>query len=174
MKKIILLITFVILISLCIQKPNQKKFAGQTLNFRSDLIQAQKTEVYPSETALKDVLLSPEVAKIWIAYFPNDQENAYYLVAAYEFSYKMTIVNKYYFQLVKRIEVLALNSTEELLPTKEEPVVLLLGPSKTNETSVRVDDYLITASGKDFSEINRQYTDLDLAVDKLLLVLMEV
>jgi hypothetical protein len=37
---------------------------------------------------------------------------------------------------------------------------------------VTVKDNLITVEGKDLSEVNRNYNDLDLAVDKMLLVLM--
>jgi len=59
-----------------------------------------------------------------------------------------------------------------IFPTSVEPVILLLGPSQANKTAVTIRDNLITLEGKDFSEVNRSYTDLDLVVDKMLLVLM--
>ena len=65
-----------------------------------------------------------------------------------------------------------INSTDEISPNAQEPVILLLGPSRANKTAVTVDNYLITVEGKSFQETNRTYTDLDLAVDKLILVLM--
>jgi len=57
---------------------------------------------------------------------------------------------------------------------QEKPVILLLGESQTNLTSVKVfsGNYVIIAYGGNFTENGRSYTDLDLAVDKILLVLM--
>jgi hypothetical protein len=72
----------------------------------------------------------------------------------------------------KCFKSLPINSTDELIPTDVEPVILLLGPSRTNQTGVTVKGNLITLEGKDFSQVNRNYNDLDLAVDKMLLVLM--
>ena len=67
---------------------------------------------------------------------------------------------------------LPINSTDELVPTSIEPIILLLGPSHTNNTLVSVKDNLITLEGSNFTEIGRKYTDLDLAVDKMLLVIL--
>lgn len=175
MKKLIIVgLIAIVLLSGCVGKPKtQLDFAGQTLNFRADLDEARNIVVYPNETMLRDILLGPHTVATYIAYYPNDAENSYYLAAAYELAYKLTIINKYYWGSPIRIETLALNSSDELFATEEEPVILLLGPSKTNETSIKIDNYLITASGKDFSEVDRTYTDLDLAADKILLVLME-
>ncbi|MFH1473887.1 MAG: hypothetical protein ABIE55_03250 [Candidatus Aenigmatarchaeota archaeon] len=58
-------------------------------------------------------------------------------------------------------------------------VVLVAGCIQNTETNMQqnnttpvVNYSMITLEGKDFSEIDRLYTDLDLAVDKMLLVLM--
>ena len=42
-------------------------YAGDTRHFRANLFEANKTSVYPSENAIKDVLLNPNVYKIDIA-----------------------------------------------------------------------------------------------------------
>lgn len=177
-------------------KPFSKEFAGQTLKFRGNLLEADKVPVYPNETAIKDVLLGPNIRRINIAYVANDSENAFYLVSSFEFAFKTVIVYKYYFQgagdvIVNQtedpketclhfteanrtlcIQSVALNNKNGIITNDYEATVLLLGPSQTNETSINVQGNLITASGKSFEENGRTYTDLDLAVDKILLVLM--
>ncbi|MCD6476866.1 MAG: hypothetical protein J7K26_01715 [Candidatus Aenigmarchaeota archaeon] len=177
MKKIALLgIILIIMISGCIGSPVTKyEFAGKTLNFRADLREAEKINVYPDEQTLWNMLMGPYVRIIHIGFYPNDTENPYYTVAAYELSYKLQYINDVYWGPNQvEIKPMILNSTKDLMLANEvEPIILMLGPSKANETSIRIDNYLITVSGKDFSEIDRTYTDLDLAVDKLLLVLMK-
>ena len=176
MKKLFGLIILVVLISGCLfQDPYRREFAGVTLNFRANLNKADKIPIYPNEKALRDVLLNDLAERIGIAYIPNEFENSFYLAASYELAYKLTIINKYYFQYAKPIVSIPLNSSADAFDISNEkmPIIVLLGPSRTNITSVSVKDYVIIAGGKDFSEVNRTYTDLDLAVDKILLVIMK-
>ena len=195
MKKLILisLIFLIIIFSACVQDPYKRDFAGVTLRFRANLNEADKVPVYPNETALGRLLMNSEIKRIVISYIPNDSENPYYLAASYEIAYKLTIIYKYYYGDTRVIDTgnenetcllfietnrtmciqpLAIDSKDELITTDVQPAFLLLGPSQTNETSVRVEENLIIASGKNFEEEDRTYTDLDLAVDKILLILM--
>jgi hypothetical protein len=163
--------------SLCLEEPYnpyQKEFGGFKINFRADLTEAEKISVYPDEDTLRNVILNDMVEGIGIAYVPNETENSFYLAASFELAYKLTIINRYYFNKVKFIDSISLNSTSDALDMarSERPVILLLGPSRTNVTAVTVRDYLITAEGGSFTETDRKYTDLDLTVDKILLVLM--
>lgn len=156
--------------------PFQKEFAGLTLNFRANLNEAEKVPVYPNETVLRDVILNNNVEEIGIAFIPNETENAYYLAASYDLAYKITVVNKYYFNTVKSINSIPVNSSLEalFLATSKRPIIMLVGPSKTNSTLVNVAGYFITAQGKSFEEESeKSYNDLDLAVGKIILVLMK-
>jgi len=174
--------------------PYSLYYEGDVRHFRANLFEAEKIPVYPNENAIKDVLLNPEVYKIYIAFFPNETENAFYLASSFEVTNKLGIVYRHYYkgqtgsfkdedgsscllffenEQIKCFKSLPINSTDDLVPTKIEPVILLLGPSYANQTAVTVDSNLIILEGKDFSEINRKYTDLDLSVDKMLLVLMK-
>jgi hypothetical protein len=203
MKKIVIVIPVVIvvfLLLLILSNPNifltayQRYYAGDVRNFRADLNEAEKTPVYPSEANLKSFLLNPEVQKIHIAYFPNEAENSFYLASGFEITIKLGIVFKHLMGVetqtfededgssclifypnkqVRCFESVAINSTDELSPSPEEPVILLLGPSHANQTAVSVYNFMITLEGESFEEVNRTYTDLDLAVDKMLLILME-
>lgn len=198
MKKIIIFsLVFVLLFSGCLGGGvYEKYYAGDIRHFRGNLIEAEKINVYPNESAIKDVLLNPEVYKIYIAFFPNETENSYYYASTFELTNKLGVIFRHKFQGNESIDVVnetdgsqclifysigkpkcfksfPINSTDELIPTKVEPVILLLGPSHTNKTTVTVEHNLIIAEGKDFSTVNRNYVDLDLSVDKILLVLME-
>ena len=199
MKKLIMFsLVFVLLFSGCLTQESvyEKYYAGGIRHFRGNLIEAEKINVHPNESSIKDVLLGPEVYKIYIAYFPNDTENAYYLASSFELTNKLGIIFRHKFQGNESLDVVEekdgsqclmfysirkskcfkpfpINSTDDISPTKVEPVILLLGPSHANKTAVTVENNLIIAEGKDFSKVNRNYVDLDLAVDKILLVLME-
>lgn len=170
-----ILIFFVILISACLSSydPYTREYAGQEIHFRADLSEAEKIPVYPDEETLRDVLLSRDVIRVFVAYFPNETENVYYLADSFELAYKLTIIYKHKFNHVNRIESLPINSTDELVPTYVEPIILLLGPTQANQTAVTVENNLIIVEGESLEETDRIYTDLDLATDKLLLVLME-
>ncbi|NIM46659.1 MAG: hypothetical protein GTN40_00660 [Candidatus Aenigmarchaeota archaeon] len=191
----IIVIAFVFLLNNLgtFKDPYSLYYEGDIRHFRANLFEANKTPVYPNEDAIKDVLLNPEVYKIYIAFIPNETENAFYVASSFETTNKLGIVYRHYYkgqtgsfkdvdgsscmlffedEEVRCFKSLPINSTDELIPTPIEPVILLLGPSYANQTSVIVNNNLIILQGRDFSEIDRKYTDLDLAVDKMLLVLM--
>jgi len=180
MKKLILMTILIVLIAGCTSSdPYHKSFAGLNLEFRANLDEAENVTVYPNETILKNILLSDDVKEIGIAYIPNDTENSFYYADSYELAYKLTIINRYYFNKTKIIDSLPLNFSSNAFDkaSSQRPVILLLGQSQTNITSIEVypTSYVIILKGKSFqeAELNRTYTDLDLATDKLLLVLMK-
>lgn len=175
------LILLVVVVAACVgqQQPptNQLQFAGQTFNFRSNLTEATTVPVLPDETSLSDTLLQPDVHTVYMAFLPNDAENGYYAVTGYGLAYKLTIIYRHFFGSPPAIETLTLNSTDELnastIPAST-PVIWLRGPAAgANTTAVTVNGNLVSVEGADLSEINRTYTDLDLAAEKLLLVLMQ-
>jgi hypothetical protein len=192
---VVIAILVLVKISGVLNSPYEMFYEGDVRHFRADLIEADKVPVYPNESAIKNVILNPEVYKIYIAYFPNNTENPYYLASTFEIVNKLGIVYRHVFKndtigtykdsdgssclvfqsnrKTKCFRSFPINSTDELVPTDIEPVILLLGPLKTNKTAVTVNNYLITLEAKDFTEINRNYNDLDLATDKMLLVLMK-
>ena len=182
MKKLILIsvLVLIVLIAGCAETPQdpfQKTFGGVVLHFRANLNEAKNVPVYPNETVLKSVLLNKNVEGIGIAYVPNDTENSYYLAASYELAYKLTIINRYYFNETKAIDSVPVNSSLEAfsMASFQRPIIMLMGPPQTDQTAVNVAGYLITVQGSSFeeSELNRTYNELDLATDKLLLVLIK-
>lgn len=200
MKKLIIVLISIILISGCIQtqelKPTQMKFAGEIRNFRSDLTLAEEIPVYPGEELLKPIFLSP-IEYIKISFIPGEN-NGFYVVTGFELANKLTLFYRYYYQgdqgfyivddtaknrtnclLFEEtekqicIESVPISSIEEINNKYDEITLLLLGPETgANQTAVSINGKTIIIEGKDFSEEDRDYTDLDLAADKLLLVLM--
>lgn len=182
MKKIAILFTALALLAVtmlsgCAQtqklNSNQLDFAGVTLNFRSNLSEAAKVPLYPSDIAIRDLLINSNVQRIGIAFIPNDSENSYYAVDSFEIAYKLTVLNKYYFNTTKVIDSLPVNSTFEAVldASSSEPVIMLLGPSHANSTSVYMSGNLIAVQGSSLGEVNTNYTDLDLSTDRMLLSL---
>jgi hypothetical protein len=178
MKKLILMLILIIFIAGCTETPRdpyQKEFAGLKINFRANLDEAEKIPVYPNETILRTILLNNKVEEIDVVYIPNVTENSFYLASSFELAYKLTVINKYYFNITKPINSIPVNSSLEamLMSSESKPVIMLTSPYYVNETMVNVVGHFITAQGKSFEETDRKYNDLDLAVDKLLLVLMK-
>jgi hypothetical protein len=177
MKKIIPIVAMVIIISGCVSSPVspfQKEFGGIKMDFRANLDEAANITVYPDEATLRSVLLNQNVSAIGIAYVANDTENSFYLADSFELAYKLTVINKYYFNRTKLIDSIPVNSSLDALriASAQEPIIMLMGPPEANETLVGVVGNLVVVEGKSFEEVNKTYTDLDLATDKLLLVLM--
>ncbi len=156
-----------------VTKPYEYDFAGTTFHFRGDLFEAEKVQVEPDEQALINALLDPNAQSISFYFIPNSSENGFYQVAAYELSYKLTIINQYYLGRTIPINTFQLENADTTIPNgPTQPAIAFLGPSNAEKTSVRVNNNLVVLEGVDFSENNRRYTDLDLAVAKMLLVLM--
>jgi hypothetical protein len=168
-------------------------YGGEARHFRANLFEANETLVYPNELAIKQVLLNPDVYKIHIAYIPNESENSYYLAATFEITNKLGLVYRQqinetpqvykdtdqsscllFYETKKLICFKSdpVNSTDELVPTTVEPVILMLGPTQSNETRIDVYSGLISLQGASLDETSRNYNDIDLAVDKMLLVMM--
>lgn len=176
--------------------PYQMVFGNETRNFRANLFEAEKVPVYPDSNTLRNVFLGGNVSKISI-YYIDGTENGFYGTSAMEFTLKMGLIYKYYrgnegysfgegnrgnclyFYASENsvcFDIEALESADNISSIKSSPssiAVLLLGPPFSSRTDVRADNYTVTVEGKSFDETSRKYTDLDLAVDKLLLELMK-
>ncbi|TRZ55464.1 hypothetical protein D4Q76_00395, partial [archaeon] len=169
---------------------------NETRNFRANLIEAEKVPVYPDSNSIRNVFLGGNVSNINI-YYIEGKENGFYGTSAIELTLKLGLIYKYYrgnegysFGEGNRENCLyfyksgssvcfnieALKSAGNISGIKSSPssiAVLLLGPPFSSKTGVTASNYTVTVEGKSFDETNRKYTDLDLAVDKLLLVLMK-
>ncbi len=175
MRKLILITSIILLmlVSGCTQlEPNKKYFGSTLFNFRADLNEAEKVPIYPDKATLLQTLNDPGLKILYIAYMPNDKENGFYTVAGYELTYKMVVGYRDMFGIKPTIRALELNTT----PGQPEPnaiIIWMRGPAAgANQTAVTVNGGLVTVEGLDMTEVNRTYTDLDLAADRLLLAFL--
>ncbi|MEM7820626.1 MAG: hypothetical protein QW751_00270 [Candidatus Aenigmatarchaeota archaeon] len=173
---LIILVLILLIFSGCIHKQasNQRLFGGKLITFRADLDEAAKVPVYPNETVLLATLRDPQVNWVYLAYIPNETENGFYAVTGYELAYKLTAAYKAMLGRVPAIRDMPLNETPQQ-PARDELIIWMRGPGAgANQTAVSVDRGIIIVEGPDFSEVNRTWTDLDLAADRLLMVMMEL
>jgi hypothetical protein len=130
--------------------------------------------VLPNDAYLIDALVSPSVSGVGIAYIPNETENGFYAADSFELAYKLVVAHKAYYNRTIIVESIPVNSTDDAfkMSSRQYPIIMLMGPSQTNVTGVFVQNSLIYVEGASLDETDRDYTDLDLATDKLLLVVM--
>lgn len=166
----------VVLLSACVgqSNPYQAEIGGQKITFRANLDKAKEVSLSPDGDALKALLLDLNVRKITICYLPDKDYNGFYSVSGYELSYKMVLIQAQYYGDSPEIGAVALNSTEEAykIASPVSPVILMMAGA--DKTAVTVDSDVVIVEGKDMTENGRDYTDLDLAADKLLLSLLPV
>jgi len=197
MKKVfgVLAIIFLIFLAGCVTNEKYELiFNGVKLYFRGDLNKAINVPVYPKETLIPDMILNEKIEKITIA-FPNVTKAGYYGVAGYELAYKLTFIYNhlyspfsnpevkekqnytclYYRDFEKEICIgkIIFNEYQTLKGKENEVIIILLGEGLANKTEIILnpEKNVILLKGKSFSQENRKYTDLDLAVAKFFLVL---
>jgi len=175
-KTVAVIAVMVVLVSACVGQTNpyQAEIGGQKITFRANLDKARDVPVYPDADALKSLLLSHDVGKISIAYLPENESNGFYTVTGYELSYKMIAIQNAVFGDFPKVEGLSLNNTDEAYGMASTIAPVILMKAGSDRTAVTVDGDVVIVEGKDMTEVGRDYTDLDLAADKLLLVLLAV
>lgn len=175
-KTIVAITVLVVLISACVgqSNPYQMEIGSQKVTFRANLDKAKDVPLSPSDGSLKSLLLDLAVDKIILAYVPDSAYNGFYSVSGYDITYKMVLIQNLYYGDSPQIEAVALNTTEEAyrLASPATPVILLKAGAE--KTAVTVDKNVVLVEGKDMTESGRDYTDLDLAADRLILELLKV
>lgn len=146
------------------------EYAGSIINFRAPIALATLTSVEPDEDALRLLFEGPQ--PMAVAFVPDDSLNGFYAVASFELGYKLTLYYDEMFGAVPEISSLPVSGREEALAASSNRTVIFL-VGNADSTKVSVNGTLIEVRGSDMTENGRDYTDLDLAVDKLLLTVME-
>ena len=82
------------------------------------------------------------------------------------------------YDITNKVFYTILNSTDQLPnATKKEPTIMLIGPAYTHETYISVEDDIVKIYAADLTIRDGKYagyTDYDLALDKIILVLMDI
>jgi len=176
MKKILIIpILLGVLVSGCIFQEaeiHSIEYDGLITHFRADLNKARLVPVYPGEGELRNLVFDEGLEIINITFIDIQKENGFYAVGSFELGYKLNLI-KNAEDLDYVVNASIVTSREDLVPVDGMLYIFLAGPSLADETSVRLEDGVIVLSGRSFEEVNRRYGDLDLSIDKLLLILME-
>jgi len=175
MKQLALVLMAILVVSACVGQTNpyQTDVGGNKMTFRSNLEKAKLVE-FEDGVAAKRLLSDLSVDKIVIAYVPDKDYNGFYAVTGYEISYKLSAIEKMYYGGAVPVTAVTLNSTEEayLYAGPSSPVIVMRAGAE--KTAVTLDRNVIFVDGADMTENSRDYTDLDLAADRLLLELLKV
>jgi len=145
-------------------------YGGYVFNFRADLREAVKVPVYPSEEALRNEMMNSQVKNITIAFkSANDTENPYYILEIYELLYpKLPLaysINKMNASFNR--DPLIVDFYENLTGKAENPIIALVHPVYSNETSITLENHVVLIKGK-------THKDFDLAVDKFLMTVLGI
>jgi len=160
--------------------PYELTYGGLKFRFRGNLEEAKNITVYPDTTALRNVLFGDFTRKyvlVWIdntTIVGNQSINDFYAAAGFDLGTKFPVLVQNHYGESKPLSPYNVSSIEEAknLSDRLVPVIMFVSPPYTDRTAITVDGYLIKLEAKDFTEIDRVYTDLDLVVAKLILTLM--
>ena len=180
-KFIIIGLLAIVLVSGCVEDNGtyDARYINTDLTFLSNLDIAQNVSVSPDEDTLRRVLFGYQVIGLQIVYYDNDKEAALYMKSLMSFASKYTKMNfdRWNYDMSQEITAVMLNSTNDLPnATAENPAILLMGPGFGEETHVDVQGNIVMVYGKDLTLRDgkyAKYSDFDLALDKIILVLME-
>jgi hypothetical protein len=167
---LILLVAAIIISGIIIWKSLNKtsayvyRYNGYDLEFRANIIEALKIPVQPSEDAIKDVVLNPNVTKIFIVFADSPDNN---LVAAngFEVSSKLSLI--FYVKGIKKTIKGQVVDSYNVTPPKDSLYIALIPPALANYTGVVLNDSVVYIAGRSSKEF-------DLATIKFLLSVMEV
>lgn len=149
-------------------------YHGTTLNFRVNLKEAKNTPVYPDELAVQREIMNQFVENITIVFKPGSgQENAHYAIETFE------VVNKLATVFLKagympKFNVVNVTSYDNLSGKIQNPMIALVHPVYSNETSVRLVNHTIYISGKNATSEKEQLRNFDLATVKFIMVALGI
>ncbi|MEM5870240.1 MAG: hypothetical protein QXR09_03710 [Candidatus Aenigmatarchaeota archaeon] len=181
-KKILLLASILLLFLLALTLFQRIKlpvyswnYYGKNLKFRINLRDAEKVPIYPSEIAVRKEILNSFVENITIVFKPgNETINAHYAVEVFEITYKLTLAYKLNFAYIPNFNVVNITSYENLKGTRENPIIALVHPIYSNETSVKLENHVIYIKGENAKSSVEQLRNFDLAVTKFLMAALEI
>jgi hypothetical protein len=143
------------------------KYYNKILNFRADLREAQKIPVYPEDLAVRNEIMNQLVENVTIAFKPaSDTENSLYVLEEMEIIPKLLMG----YERIKtnpHFNAVAVSSYENIAGTIQNPVIVLVHPKYSNETSISIGFHSIYIKGKTAK-------DFDLATIRFLMAALDL
>ena len=157
-----------------VQPLTSVEYYNTTLNFRRDLREANKIPIYPYEQAVSNEIMNQLVENVTIVFKPaSETENSLYSLEIYEIIPKLMIG----YSRIKanpHFNAVQVSSYDNLAGTIQNPIIILVHPIYSNETSVSVG---LPGSTYNNHAIYIKGTDLknfDLATEKFLMAALDI
>jgi hypothetical protein len=145
-------------------------YYGTIMNFRVNLKDAENVPVYPNEQVAGEEIMNQLVENITIAFKPGTgEENAHYALETSEIVYKLAIAFQKRFGYMPKVNVINVTSYDNLPGKIQNPIIALIHPVYSNETSVRLDGHVFFIAGKNSTSTKEQLKNFDLATVKFLM-----
>jgi len=128
-------------------------YFGVPMKFREDIRLSKNIIVYPNETYIKTIFRSKNVSSITIGILNFTNETNIIGVEAVEITLKLS---SFYSLASMRVAIKGkeIGSIDEIDGSPVNPVIIIIPPSVSNETSVRVKNYTVLISGKTMKELD--------------------
>lgn len=150
-------------------------YHGVKLNFRRDLRSVDKIPVFPSEKAIREEIMSQMVEKITIVYKPgNETINAHYAVEVFEIVNKLAIAYRLKFGYIPQVKVLNVTDYKNLEGKPESPIIALIHPIYSNETSIKLEKHVIYIQAENAESLEEQLKNFDLVAIKFILIALNI
>jgi hypothetical protein len=149
-------------------------YYGTKISFRINLRDAKDVAVYPSEKAVRDEIMNQFVENITIVYKPNESINSHYAVEVFEIVNKLAVAYRLRFGYLPGFNVVNVTSYDNLSGKIQNPIIALVHPIYSNETSVRLENHVIFISGKNATSEREQLRNFDLAMVKFLMATLGI
>ena len=185
MKKLIIISVLLLVVasSMCIGGEEETGtyeayYYGTEFLFNSDLDIARNVTVEPSENTLENTIFGYTVTGLHFVYYDNPEEIPFYTKSLISFvsKYQKMSLLVWDYSIENNMNITTINSTDQIPNgTMYEPVILMLGPEHSDSNKIEVDGYIIKVYAKDLTPREgkyAQFTDFDLAMDKIIMVLM--
>jgi len=147
------------------------QYYNNVLNFRRDLREASKIPIYPDELAVRNEIMNQLVENVTIAFKPaSETENSLYSLEIYEIIPKL-MIGYSRIKTSPHFNATIVSSYENIEgaihPTMNNPMIVLVHPVYSNETSVSMGFHTIYIKGKTAK-------DFDLATIRFLLAALDI
>ena len=128
-------------------------YFGVPMKFREDIRLSRNIEVYPSETQIKAIFRSKNVSSVTIGIFNFTNETNVIGVEAVEITFKLSS----FYTLASMPVVIKgkeIGGIYDISGNSTNPVIIIIPPSISNETLIRVENYTVFIYGKTLKELD--------------------
>jgi hypothetical protein len=138
---------------------------GIPMVFRADLRKASNVSIYPDASTVYNIIWNENTKNITIA-FVNSSDNGLVATDAFEIAYKLGMIFKVY-NMTTNFTANVISSYDNITANESYPVIVLIPPSMTNNTSVLAANNVIYIQGNTTEEF-------DLATIKFLMSVLDI